>query len=70
MKPRGTYLNEDYSQRVVARRKELIPAMKDARERGKIAYLSFDKLEINSGGQLVVVPLSLVLMDVIVIVIL
>ena len=47
VKPRGTYLNEDYSQRAVARRKELIPAMKDARERGKIAYLSFDKLVVK-----------------------
>ena len=47
VKPRGTYLNEDYSQRVVARRKELIPSMKDARERGKIAYLSFDKLVVK-----------------------
>ena len=40
-------LNEDYSQRVITRRKELLPQMKEARERGKVAYLSFDKLVVK-----------------------
>ena len=43
----GLYVNEDYSQRVIDRRKELMPAMKKAREEGKIAYLSFDKLVVR-----------------------
>ena len=43
-RPRGIYVNEDYSQRVTARRKELLPKMMKAREEGKIAYLTFDKL--------------------------
>ena len=32
---------------VVSRRKELIPEMKEARDRGKIAYLSYDRLVIK-----------------------
>ena len=47
MKPQGLYVNEDYSQRVLAKRRELLPKMREARERGKIAYLSFDKLVIK-----------------------
>ena len=43
-RPRGIYVNEDYSQRVMARRKELLPKMMKAQEEGKIAYLTFDKL--------------------------
>ena len=34
-RPRGTYVNEDYSQRVMARRKELLPKMMKTREEGK-----------------------------------
>ena len=40
-------MNEDYSQRVITRRKELLPQMKEACERGKVAYLSFDKLALK-----------------------
>ena len=47
MKPRGVYVNDDYSQRVITRRKELLPQMREARERGKVAYLSFDKLVVK-----------------------
>ena len=47
VKPRGVFVNEDYSQRVVSRRKELLPKMREARENGKIAYLSFDKLVVK-----------------------
>ena len=40
-KPRGVYVNEyDLSQRVMARRRE-------ARERAKITYLSYDKLVVR-----------------------
>lgn len=46
-RPRGIYVNEDYSQRVMARRKELLPKMMKAREEGKVAYLSFDKLVVR-----------------------
>ena len=41
------YVNEDYSQKVIAKRKELLPKMMEARRAGKIAYLSFDKLVIR-----------------------
>ena len=46
-RPRGVFVNEDFSMRVVSRRKELIPEMKEARDRGKIAYLSYDRLVIK-----------------------
>ena len=46
-RPRDIYVNEDYSQRVMTRRKELLPEMRAARERGKIAYISFDKLVVK-----------------------
>ena len=46
-RPRGIYVNEDFSQRIMARRKELLPKMMKAREEGKIAYPSFDKLVIR-----------------------
>ena len=46
-KPRGIYINEDFSTRVISRRRDLIPEMKEARERGKIAYLSYDKLVVK-----------------------
>ena len=38
------YINEDFSETVRQRRKELIPAMKEARLRGDITYLRYDKL--------------------------
>ena len=47
VKPKGFFFNEDFSQRVISRRKELLPDMRQARERGKIAYLSFDKLVVK-----------------------
>ena len=34
-KPRGVYVNEDFSSRVMSRRKELLPEMRVARERGR-----------------------------------
>ena len=46
-RPRGIYVNEDFSQRIMARRKEPLPKMMKAREEGNIAYLSFDKLVVR-----------------------
>ena len=46
-RPRGVYVNEDFSLRIVNKRKELLPELKEARERGKIAYLSYDKLIVK-----------------------
>ena len=46
-RPHGVFVNEDFSMRVVSRRKELIPEMKEARDRGKIAYLSYDRLVVK-----------------------
>ena len=46
-RPRGIYVNEDYSQTVMARRKELLPKMTKAREEGKIAYLTFGKVVVG-----------------------
>lgn len=37
------FVNEDYSESVRQKCKELIPAMKEARKRGEIAYLGYDK---------------------------
>ena len=45
-KPRGVYINEDFSMRVVNRIKGLLPEMRAAREIGKIEYISFDNLVI------------------------
>lgn len=38
------FLNEDYPESVRQKRKELLPAMRAARERGEIAFLRYDKL--------------------------
>ena len=46
--PKGLYFNEDYSQRVVDKRKELLQKLREARQQGKVAYLSFDKLVIKN----------------------
>lgn len=48
-KTRGTniYINEDFSEAVQKRRKELLPRLKAARERGDIVILKYDKLVIK-----------------------
>lgn len=50
-KLKGTriFINEDYPEAVRQRRKELLPKMKEARERGDIAFLRYDKLIIRQG---------------------
>mgnify|MGYP001796040375 CR=1 FL=1 len=40
-------IREDFSERVNAKRKELLPKLQEARKEGKIAYLSYDKLVIR-----------------------
>ena len=47
-KPRGVFVNEDLSQRVMARRRELMPKLREARQQGKIAYLSYDRLVVRN----------------------
>lgn len=44
LKGTNIYLNEDYPESVRQKRKELLPALKAARERGEIAFLRYDKL--------------------------
>ena len=44
LKGTNIFINEDYSEAVRLKRKELIPALKEARQRGDIAYLRYDKL--------------------------
>lgn len=41
------YINEDYTEAVKQKRRELLPKMKAARERGDIAFLRHDKLIIH-----------------------
>lgn len=41
------YINEDYPEAVRQKRKDLLPAMKEARKRGDIAYLRYDKLIVH-----------------------
>lgn len=52
LKGTNVYINEDYSDAVRKKRKELIPAMKAARERGEIAFLRYDKLIIQPTSQI------------------
>ena len=40
-------IREDFSDRVLEKRKSLLPKMNEARKEGKIAYLSYDKLIIK-----------------------
>ena len=48
LKNTGVYINEDYSELVMAKRKEQLPKLREAREQGKIAYFSYDKLVIRN----------------------
>ena len=51
LKGTSIYMNEDYSEGVKQKRRELIPAMKAARERGDIAYIRYDKLIVHPPTQ-------------------
>lgn len=50
-KLKGTriFINEDYPEAVRQKRKELLPKMREARQRGDIAFLRYDKLVIRQG---------------------
>ena len=45
-KPQGLYFNEDLSQRVLASRNEQLLRLREARENGKTAYFSYDRLVV------------------------
>ena len=51
LKGTNIYVNEDYTEAVRQKRRELIPAMKAARERGDIAYIRHDKLIVYPSYQ-------------------
>ena len=42
------FINDDYTDAVRLKRKELMPKLKEARDKGDIAYLRHDKLIIHS----------------------
>ena len=46
-KPRGIFVNEDLLHRVMERRKQLMPMLREARSNGKIAYLVYDRLVVK-----------------------
>lgn len=47
LKGTGIFINEDFPETIRQRRRELLPAMKAARERSDIAYLRYDKLIVH-----------------------
>lgn len=49
LKGTSIFINEDYPETVRQKRKELLPKMKEARERGDYAFLRYDKLIIRQG---------------------
>ena len=49
LKGTNIFVREDFSQRVLARRKELLPQMHEERRKGNIAFLRYDKLVVYSG---------------------
>ncbi|KAJ8390585.1 hypothetical protein AAFF_G00101910 [Aldrovandia affinis] len=51
LKGTNIYVNDDYTEAVKQKRRELIPAMKAARERGDIAYIRFDRLIVHPASQ-------------------
>ena len=51
LKGTNIYLNEDFPEAVRQKRKELLPAMRAARDRGDIAYLRYDKLITHPPSQ-------------------
>ena len=46
LKGSNVYIREDFSQKVLARRKELLPKMYEERKNGNIAFLRYDKLVV------------------------
>ncbi|KAK2152492.1 hypothetical protein NP493_2449g00002 [Ridgeia piscesae] len=46
-KPRGIFVTEDLSHRVMEKRKQLMPKLREARSNGKIAYLVYDRVIVK-----------------------
>jgi len=51
LKCTNIYVNEDYAEALRQKHRELISAMKAARERGDIAYIRYDKLIVHPPSQ-------------------
>ena len=49
LKGSNVYIREDFSQKVLARRKELLPKMYEERKNGNIAVLRYDRLVVYPG---------------------
>ena len=45
------YVREDLSEKVLAKRKAQLPQLREARQNGKVAYFSYDKLVIKDGDR-------------------
>ena len=48
VKPAGLFFNEDFSARVIEKRKALRPKVKELRDKGLIAFISYDKLVVKN----------------------
>ncbi|KAK2157949.1 hypothetical protein NP493_1834g00011 [Ridgeia piscesae] len=46
-KPRSIFVKEDLSHRVMQKRKQLMPKLREARSNGKIAYVVYDRLVVK-----------------------
>ena len=46
LKGTNVYVREDFSQKILAKRKELLPKMHEERRKGNIAFLRYDKLVV------------------------
>lgn len=51
LKGLSIFINEDYPDSVRQRRRELLPKMKAARERGDIAFLRYDQLIVHKRNE-------------------
>ena len=53
LKGTNVFVREDFSQKVLAKRKELLPAMHEERRKGNIAFLRYDRLVVypNRSGR-------------------
>lgn len=47
LKGSNIFINEDFSEAVRQKRKDLLPEMRAARERGNVAFLRFDRLIVH-----------------------
>lgn len=47
LKGTSIYVREDFSEKILAKRRALMPQLREARDNGKIAYFSYDRLIIK-----------------------